>query len=112
MKQPLDIEKLQVLYCRRRENFAAPAVELPKSGSTVKRPVIFSGTGEPGWAVIVYQVPIDGSDFLVAIVDDNGKWSGESEKHLAAGHYSAFALQTYNHEISPWSPIFDFNVED
>ncbi|MDL5592929.1 hypothetical protein PGC34_01035 [Pseudomonas kribbensis] len=83
-----------------------PVVNLPNGD--VKNPVNFSGTGLPGWMVVVVSVPFDGTDLASAFVQADGSWS--TDVQLSERSFSAVAFQTNNRERSPFTAIFDFKV--
>lgn len=83
-----------------------PVVNRPNGD--VKNPVNFSGTGLPGWLVVVVSVPIDGTELASATVQTDGSWSADFQ--LQERSFSAVAFQTDNRERSPFTAIFDFKV--
>ena len=86
----------------------APRVTAPVSDVTYQSPVKFSGTGIPGWRVHFIRIPIDGSDFGDALVDDLGSW--EFFADLDPGSYRARGFQEYNRERSDNTEIINFTV--
>lgn len=90
------------------ENLSVEPPVVSHPNGDVKNPVNFSGTGLPGWLVVVVSVPIDGTELASAAVQADGSWSADFQ--LPERSFSAVAFQTNNRERSPFTAIFDFKV--